>query len=146
MKSAFTMIELVFVIIILAILVAVAIPKLVATRDDAKVSMLAQNIGTAVGEIASYTTSKGGAKKDFSLMSNAIQKMKNSGNAVLSDNKALVSIDGVNCISIDVVKNATNDDLKVSFINSTNKKCLSLQGAIGTQNYFIKLRGTSVVY
>lgn len=34
-KSAFTMIEMVFVIVILGILAAVAIPKLAITRDDA---------------------------------------------------------------------------------------------------------------
>lgn len=37
-KKAFTMIELVFVIVVLGILAAVAIPKLVATRTDAQVS------------------------------------------------------------------------------------------------------------
>lgn len=35
MKNAFTMIELVFVIVILGILASVAIPKLAVTRDDA---------------------------------------------------------------------------------------------------------------
>ena len=35
MRKAFTMIELIFVIVILGILSAVAIPKLAATRDDA---------------------------------------------------------------------------------------------------------------
>jgi len=140
------MIELVFVIVILGILAAVALPKFAATRDNAKVSMIAQNIGTAVGEISSYTTSKGSANSDFSVMSNAMQKMQNSGNAVLTDNKAVISIDGADCINIDIVKNSTNDDLKVSFISSTNKSCLSLQGAIDAQNYSIKLRGTGVVY
>ena len=37
-KRAFTMIELIFVIIILGILAAVAVPKLAATRNDAIVS------------------------------------------------------------------------------------------------------------
>ncbi len=37
-KNAFTMIELVFVIVILGILAAVAIPKFAATRTDAQVS------------------------------------------------------------------------------------------------------------
>lgn len=37
-RSAFTMIELVFVIVVLGILAAVAIPKFSATRDDAIIS------------------------------------------------------------------------------------------------------------
>ena len=37
-KNAFTMIELVFVIVILGILASVAIPKLSATRTDAQIS------------------------------------------------------------------------------------------------------------
>ena len=37
-RSAFTMIELVFVIVVLGILAAIAIPKLAATRDDAEIA------------------------------------------------------------------------------------------------------------
>ena len=37
-KKAFTMIELVFVIVVIAILSAIAIPKLAATRDDAQIT------------------------------------------------------------------------------------------------------------
>ncbi|MCI6988017.1 MAG: type II secretion system GspH family protein [Campylobacter sp.] len=40
MKKAFTMIELVFVIVVLGILAGVAIPRLAVTRDDATVTKL----------------------------------------------------------------------------------------------------------
>lgn len=146
MKSAFTMIELIFVIVIVGILAAVAIPRFAATRDDAEVSKVAQNIGTSIEEIAAYTNSKGAADKDFSVMSNTMASMKKEGEAVLSDNKAVISIDGVQCIQIEIVKNSTNDDLNVSFVSSTNDKCLNLQNAVNQQNYSMRLRGTSVKY
>ncbi len=37
-KSAFTMIELIFVIVVLGILAAIAVPKMAATRDDAQIT------------------------------------------------------------------------------------------------------------
>ena len=59
MKKGFTMIELIFVIVILGILAAVAIPKLAATRDDAEISKTATNIQTLVSDLGSYYTSQG---------------------------------------------------------------------------------------
>lgn len=37
-RSAFTMIELIFVIVVIGILSAIAVPKMAATRDDAQVT------------------------------------------------------------------------------------------------------------
>ena len=53
------MIELIFVIVILGILAAVAIPKLAATRDDAKISKGATELATAISDIGAYYTSHG---------------------------------------------------------------------------------------
>ncbi|WP_414526284.1 type II secretion system protein [Campylobacter concisus] len=53
------MIELVFVIVILGILAAVAIPRLAATRDDAEVAKAATNLSTLLGDVGAYYTSQG---------------------------------------------------------------------------------------
>lgn len=59
MKKAFTMIELIFVIVIIGILASIAIPKLAATRDDAAISACEGNIKVFIGDMKSYYTSKG---------------------------------------------------------------------------------------
>ena len=67
MKNAFTMIELIFVIVILGLLSAVAIPKLMATKQDAQIvkeitnaRQIIQNANSefiSQGSISSYDSS-----------------------------------------------------------------------------------------
>lgn len=147
-KSAFTMIELIFVIVILGIMAAIAVPKLAATRADAEASARAQMIMTGATEIASYAVAVGRTESNLSEMSNSISALEISGDAVLSDYNATISTGAVlDCVTVGIFIGAMDDTLIITFGNAnSDTACTSLQSLINTDEYPIKLRGVSVVY
>ncbi|MBT0880694.1 prepilin-type N-terminal cleavage/methylation domain-containing protein [Campylobacter sp. 2018MI27] len=107
MKKGFTMIELIFVIVILGILAAVAIPKLNATRDDAEIAKATSNISTLISDVSSYYTAKGQFSATWSDMTNVPKVIKFG-----SDNCLTFSTNGSNI-------EAQRD----SSASTTNSKC-----------------------
>jgi general secretion pathway protein G len=52
MKKAFTMVELIFAIVVIGILASVAVPRLAATRDDAEIAKAVATVAALRSSIA----------------------------------------------------------------------------------------------
>ena len=59
MKKAFTMLELVFILVILGILAAIAIPKISASREDAKIVAYKNDISALKSSLPSFFLAQG---------------------------------------------------------------------------------------
>lgn len=76
-RGAFTMVELVFIIVILGILGAIAVPKMAASRDDACITKLRGEVAALQSELRLHLSKeflKGGARD--TLDSSAIIEIK----------------------------------------------------------------------
>ena len=116
MKKGFTMIELIFVIVILGILASVAIPRLAATRTDAEVSALAANIRTLISDAAAYyavkgsfTDAKWGDVTNVSIRKGDITPVQANTNVIggADDGAVYLPAGGTNCIVIRIRDNTT---------------------------------------
>ena len=105
MKKGFTMIELIFVIVILGILASVAIPRLAATREDAEISAAVANLRTLVSDASAYYTAKGefGSTTKWSEITNV--PLGSATNGVTTEVK--LKAGGKDCIGVKLVEKAT---------------------------------------
>ncbi|WP_300368576.1 type II secretion system protein [Hydrogenimonas sp.] len=150
MKKAFTLIELIFVIVILGILAAVAIPKLNATREDAIVAKKAKLITASINEIAAHAFGQKSISGGLTTYSNILREMKEKGEVVPNGNdNNLTFLTGNNtqCIILSLVNGNQEQNLSVSYGNPNNDTiCIGLQRILHNSNYSIVLRKNLVNY
>ena len=129
MKKGFTMIELIFVIVILGVLASVAIPRLAATRDDAEVAKAATNLTTAVSDITAYYTAKGTFKSGSTGTNNvSFDKITNA----LDKNGKLMVKGKTECVAVRLPTTQTNqnatDAVKITLtFKETDAVCKTLK-------------------
>ena len=125
MKKGFTMIELIFVIVILGILASVAIPRLSATRTDAEVAATVANLRTLLNDVASYYAVKGefGTTVKWNEITNV--PLENADSSVVGSggkNVGILTVGGEKCIEVTVNNRAGVLPARINFTKyPTNK-------------------------
>ena len=144
-REAFTMIELIFIIVIIGLLASAAIPKLAATRDDAHITTIAHEVMTSAWEVASYATAKGETASTISAMSNAARSLIDNENATESGTTLKVkAIDVADCVELKIENQGSNTEtLKIMFPGSGGH-CDTLQSLIDASTFPMPLRGTLI--
>jgi general secretion pathway protein G len=143
-RSGFTMIELIFVIVILGILAAVAIPKLAATRDDAKIAKGSSEVSTLINDVGAYYTAQG-AFGAINLMTNVVvdgNTVAVDGNAEPSASATVVyQVDGTDCIDVEFtgdgnVTASNSTPVNTAAVCAGIRTVLNKNNVIDTKNVF----------
>jgi type II secretory pathway pseudopilin PulG len=113
------MIELIFVIIILGILAVVAIPKIAATRNDAKATASLANWSTAINQIQATATATG-TVPNLDTFVNASSTLLVTETTITAQ---VIVAGNANVCAVGTVTQDENATLTISAVNGTLVGC-----------------------
>lgn len=124
MKKAFSLLELIFAIVVLAIIASFAVPKYLDTKDSALISTLQRDLSTTVTSIQSYYL----LNQKIDKISEAVNL--NDSNWTITDSK----ITDINkCVNLEIVNDDNNVKTIVIKLDSEN-----------TSNFCEKVKSSSI--
>lgn len=124
-KNGFSLLELIFAIVIIGVIAGVAIPKFMDTKDDATAATIKQDVNTIISSVKSYVLVNGN-DKDFNNMVSV-----SSDKWTLSEkNTVLTMKDDANC-----VKFTLGDSLVLDVGDSTTDICKKIKTSVSAATY-----------
>lgn len=128
MKKGFSLLELIFAIVVIGIIASFAVPKYMDTRDSALASTIKRDVVTATTSIQSYYL----VNRNITKISDAI--VLNSVNWLITDKKITFNSSGVKCLDLEV----TNTSILISIEKDSSSVCTALD-ALGLKTQTIDL-------
>ncbi len=128
MKSAFSLLELIFVIVILGIIASFAVPKFLDTKDRATASAIKRDVDTAINSIQAYYM----LNQTINAISDAVTV--NTTNWILDPNTKLSDKSG--CLTLEITTVSNVKTLQLNLTTSTSSICTKLRNTgLETKTY-----------
>ncbi|EKA7225153.1 prepilin-type N-terminal cleavage/methylation domain-containing protein [Campylobacter jejuni] len=126
MRKAFTILELVFVIVILGILAAIALPKMSSSKDEAEVSKSLNNLKTLINDISIYT-----------LKNDHLSSIKTMSNVSGVENVDLGNFNGIKEVNFRVGED--KECIKLIFIDRNDFVLMGISSNEASKNAIINI-------
>lgn len=117
MKNGFSLLELIFVIVVMGIIASFAVPKYMDTRDQALASTIQRDIVTAINSFQSYYL----INRKISNISDVITL--NTKNWAVSENSMVFSDSDEPCVEIKI----EDEKIKINLFENTKDVCEELK-------------------
>lgn len=119
MKKAFSVLEIIFVVVIIGIIAMVAMPKLGSISSDAKANAIKQDIYTLKSNLQSYYM----VNQKIDKISDVVSL--NSKTWSIEDKKVLFKENDKDCVTMEIV----NQTIKLTVNKSTGKVCEKIENS-----------------
>lgn len=129
-KKAFTLLEMIFAIVVISVLASYAIPKFFNTTNDAKVSTLQRDITTVITSVQSYYL----INLKIDKISDAVNL--NSKTWEINDTSITYKENDKECVKIELSITSDKDKIILTVDDSTGNICKKLNDSgVNTTSY-----------